>query len=181
MKVTFAIVAAISVMSFAPVEAQEQERSPSITSFDVLPQRIRPGQTVYVTDALMRETEGRLVRVSDTSITLLVQRTEREFPRPDVQQIARAGDSLGNGMAIGMGVFGGWALASMAANGCADAFGVGGCAALGGTMAGMGAGIGALIDYTMKGKTVVYRAKQGNVTATPVLIGSRGLGIAVRF
>ncbi|MEO8519961.1 MAG: hypothetical protein ABI603_01280 [Acidobacteriota bacterium] len=177
MKVTFAIVAAISVMSFAPVEAQEQEPSPSIASFDVLPQKLRPGQSVYVTDALMRETKGRLVRVSDTSITLLVQQAEREFPRPDVQQIARAGDSVANGMAIGMGAFGAWALAIDVAGDCFDAF----CMAMSGTMVGIGAGIGALIDYAIKGKTVVYRAKKENVTATPVLIGSRGLGIAVRF
>ncbi len=179
MKVTVAIVAAISVMSFAPVEAQEPERSPSITSsFDVLPQTIRPGQTVYVTDALMRETKGRLVRVSDTSITLLVQQAEREFPRLDVQQIARAGDSVANGMAIGMGVFGAWGLAASVADHC-----VGEAVCVAGTvgMVGIGAGIGALIDYAIKGKTVVYRAKQGNVTATPVLLGSRGLGIAVRF
>ncbi len=81
-------------------------------------------------------------------------------------------------MKIGMGVAGAWALAVSVADRCLDEAI---CLGASGMMVATGAGIGALIDYAIKGKTVVYRAKQGNVTATPVLLGSRGLGIAVRF
>ena len=49
-------------------------------------------------------------------------------------------------------------------------------------MAGIGAGVGALIDYSVKGKTLVYRQPATGMTVAPVLLqGQPGIGIAVRF
>lgn len=47
---------------------------------------------------------------------------------------------------------------------------------------GMGAGLGAVIDAAIKGKTVVYRSAQRSVTAHPIA-GPRQLGVrlALRF
>lgn len=158
-----------------------------IESFDTLPKRVRPGQTVYVTDALARQTEGRLVRLSDASMTLLVQGTEREFPRSDVRQVARRGDSLANGTAIGMGTVGGLVLLSALFADDPEVNDIdnpGAALAVGATvvMAGIGAGIGALIDQAVKGKTVIYRATPVTVTASPLFRpGGAGVAVALRF
>lgn len=49
-------------------------------------------------------------------------------------------------------------------------------------LAGMGLGIGAIGDWAVRGKTVVYLAPSGRVTVLPVLLRrDNGVGMAVRF
>ena len=137
-------------------------------------------------DTQGRETEGRLVRLSDTAVTLGVAGADRDFPRSELRQIARRGDSVRNGAMIGMGIFGAWGLVgvlnSSGGYSFTDEFGPGAAAVMVGAMAGIGAGIGALVDYAIKGKTVVYRTKPRNVTASPVVLhGGGGVRVAVRF
>ncbi len=180
-----AMMTAISALAFTPAAAQEPRADGddrTIGSFEELPERIRAGQTVFVTDGLDRQTEGRLVRLSDASITLVVQGIEREFPRAEVHQVSRRGDTVGDGAVIGLGVFGAWALASVAFGGGCEEAGAGPCLAAAGVMGGIGAGVGALIDYSIKGKTVVYRTKPVAVTATPLLLRrGAGVSVALRF
>ena len=159
---------------FGNVEAQ--------TSFEELPKKVKPGQKVYVTDPLARETEGTLVRLSDTSLTLLVRGAEREFARGDVEQVARRGDSLRNGMIIGSAVAGGLGLLSVLTDDCTEDFSAAACAGVVGLNAAFGAGVGALIDFGVKGKTVVYRTQGAVVSAAPLLLRTGGgVRLAVRF
>jgi hypothetical protein len=162
------------LFSFGNVEAQ--------TSFDELPRRVKPGQKVYVTDPLARETEGTLVRLSTTSLTLLVRGAEREFPRAEVESVSRRGDSVRNGMIIGMLVAGGLGLASVLTDDCSADFAAATCAGVVGLNAAMGAGVGALIDYGVKGKTLVYRSKRAAVSAAPLFLRTgAAVQLALRF
>jgi hypothetical protein len=147
---------------------------------------LKLGQTVYATDTQERETEGRIVRLSDTALTLHVAGTDRDFPRSELRQIARRGDSVRNGATIGMGIFAAWGLVgvlnSSGGYSYVDEFGPGAAAVMVGGIAGIGAGIGALVDYAIKGKTVVYRMNPRNVTASPVVLHrGGGVRVAVRF
>lgn len=145
--------------------------------------RVKPGQTVYVTDARSRETEGRLVSLSEAGITIDVKGESRNFMSDDVLGVARRGDSLLNGIAFGAAATGGFVLlATIPAGGCAEA-GAGGCAAALATAMGVGAAIGALVDGAIKGKTVVYQAPPSRgVRVSPVLTRSgAGVQLAIRF
>ncbi|MEN3340472.1 MAG: hypothetical protein V7647_4148 [Acidobacteriota bacterium] len=180
---------AFSLLCLAPAHAQEargQSESTEVGSFETLSDKVKPGQTVYALDTEGRETEGRLVRLSNTALTLRVAGADRDFPRSELTRLARRGDSVGNGAAIGMGIFAAWGLVgvlnSSGGYSYIDEFGPGAGAAVVGGMAGIGAGIGALIDYAIKGRTVVYRTQPPRVSASPVLLhGDRGIRLAVRF
>jgi hypothetical protein len=85
-----------------------------------------------------------------------------------------------------MAIFGAWGLVGVLESSqgysFADEFGPGAAAVMVGAMASIGAGIGALVDYAIKGKTVVYHTKPRNVTASPVVLhGGGGVRVAVRF
>ena len=188
-KSTAACVAiAIVFITAGRVEAQQQGTPrvrPNVT-FEELPSHIRAGQTIYVTDPQGREIKGQLVRLSAASMTLRGEHGEREFARAEIHQVARHGDSVANGTAIGMGVLGGWGLVGALRTddgvSCADVFGLGGCAALVGMTAAMGAGIGALIDYSIKGRTTVYQSAPQRISVSPFM-HPRGGGVRlmVRF
>ena len=181
--------AAFSLVCLVPAQAQEERGHPDSTevgSFETLPDKLKPGQTVYAMDTQGRETEGRLVRLSDTALTLRVEGADRDFARSELAQVARRGDSVSNGAKIGAGIFAAWGLVSVlqssGGDNAIDVFGPGVAAGVVGVMAGMGAGIGALVDYAIKGKTVVYRTKPRSVTASPVVLhGGGGVRVAVRF
>lgn len=183
MKKNLATITALWCLTLAPAAAQEPRKDPArraVGSFEALPERVRVGQTVYVTDTLARETAGSLVRLSDSAVTLLVQGAEREFPRAQVHQVARRGDSVGEGMAVGFLISSGLGLLTVL--GAADTVDSGGAAGGILAMGSIGAGVGALIDYAIKGRTVVYRAKPVGLTASPVLLrGGAGVRVAVRF
>jgi hypothetical protein len=181
--------AAFSLVCLVPAQAQEERGhsdSTEVGSFETLPDKLKPGQTVYAMDTQGRETEGRIVRLSDTALTLRVAGADRDFPRSELRQVARRGDSVRNGATIGMGIFAAWGLVgvleSSGGYSYIDEFGPGAAAVMVGGVAGIGAGIGALVDYAIKGKTVVYRSKPRNVTVSPVVLhGGGGVSVAVRF
>jgi hypothetical protein len=84
-------------------------------------------------------------------------------------------------LAIGERVFAGWMALSLAHADCSDVS-YEACAGATTAVIGIGAGIGASIDFAIKGKSVVYRAPHGPVSARPVFLeGGRGLGVALRF
>lgn len=181
---------AIALIMAAPVYAQQSrtnEGRRTIETFDTLSQRIRPGQTVYISGAAPGETEGRLISVSDASVTLLVQGSKREFLKDDIRLVARRGDSLKNGALIGMAVVAAWGLIGALITEDVESPGrlygeAPPALAVYGIVLGMGAGVGALVDAAVKGKTVVYRDTQRTISAQPmVLPGRLGLRVAVRF
>jgi hypothetical protein len=58
--------------------------------------------TVYVTDRSGQETRGKLLTITETSITIDVAGTPKTFASEDVSLIERRGDSLKNGAIAGM-------------------------------------------------------------------------------
>ena len=181
----------LTTLSFTSAHAQDlsKEKAPArdVEVFETLPKRVKPGATVYVSDAASGEIEGRLIRVSPASVTVLVQGTEREFLKDDLRQVARRGDSVKNGALIGMGVVGAWAVIGalvtedVETNDIDDP-GVAMALVVYPMVFGMGAGIGALIDAATKGRTVVYRSEQRTISARPIILPGRvGVGFAMRF
>jgi hypothetical protein len=73
-------------------------------SFLDLQQRLHPGSTVYVTDNAGTETKGTIVDVSASALVLDVNGIHRRLDRSSVQGVQRHGDSLWNGMLIGVAV-----------------------------------------------------------------------------
>src|SRR5262245_7607307 len=84
-----------------PVSAGAQQPVSTLTD---LWMRVRSGDRVFVTDAGGVETEGIFSRVSDASLSLVVDGQPRDVPSGSVREIARAGDSLKNGFFIGAAI-----------------------------------------------------------------------------
>jgi hypothetical protein len=160
----------------AAAEAQQP-----VSSFADLWMRLKSGDQVFVTDGSGQETAGVFAKVSDSSLSLLVEGQVRDVPSGDVREIAKQGDSLMNGFLIGAGI--GAVLEAAAFVDCDEALEEclhpAAAAAIGGLVFG---GVGALIDHFIKGRTVVFRVKstalrlrpglsvgQGQVTASLVL------------
>jgi hypothetical protein len=67
---------------------------------------VKPGRTLFVVDPSGRETQGRLVTLSPSSLTLDVKGRARTFTPADVALIERRGDSLRNGVIAGLAIGG---------------------------------------------------------------------------
>jgi hypothetical protein len=187
-----ALVGALSLASPAPCAAQEP-----VTLFSQLAGELKPGDTIWVTDANGRELKGKMGALEPGAITVR-GRGGRTLNRSDVRQVTvRRGDSVANGATIGLAV---GALAGLGA-------GIAGCAAypkddpLRGEaclmaiglfwMPGMAAGalVGVGIDALIPGKQVVlYRASGSNgasharLSISPVIAArTKGVAIAVSF
>ena len=175
-----ALVAALSLAAPAPCAAQEPVRD-----FSQLNTRLRPGDTIWVTDAQGREVKGRILSLSTDALTL-EGASRRSFGSPDVTAIQlRRNDSLGNGALIGLGVGGGLTLVACLVS--VESSDAGWCAAAAAVYGGIGAGIGVGIDALIPGKkTLAYRAPgstnaaRARVRVVPV-ITPRVKGLAVSF
>ena len=145
--------------------------------------RLKTGQRVYVLDPEQRETEGRLVSLTDSSLTIDVAGQPRVFTPDAIQRVARRGDTLYNGIAIGSGVVGGLYLISLTSTGCFDSESATLCLLVAGVGAGIGALVGAIVDFAIKGKTVVYESPvRRKPSIQPVLTrGGFGLRVSVVF
>jgi hypothetical protein len=158
-------------------------------SFAELASMVSVGQTITVTDAPGAEIKGRVAQLSPRSLTLAFDAATRDFAESEVRLIQqKRPDSLLNGTLIGAAVGAGVPLVLVAAFCAADE---GDCdwdgeaAALIAVYAGVGAGIGALVDYGVKGNKTVFLP--GDATKTSVRIaplldhGQRGVRVSVRF
>ena len=146
-----ALVGSIIIAACAPCAAQEPVRD-----FSQLNTRLRPGDTVWVTDVQGREVKGRIGTLSPDTLTLSSDEA-RSYAAADVRQMRqRRPDPLWNGAPIGFAVGGGRGL------GLGNFTGGGswGDAAFGALMIGaIGMGIGVGVDALIPGKRlVVYRA-----------------------
>jgi hypothetical protein len=147
-----AVLAVISLLlAFALAAAQEPVRD-----FSQLNTRLRPGDTVWVTDVQGREVKGRIGTLSPDTLTLSSDEA-RSYAAADVRQMRqRRPDPLWNGALIGFAVGGGLGLGLGNFSGSWSW----GDAAVGALMIGaIGMGIGVGVDALIPGKRlVVYRA-----------------------
>lgn len=73
-------------------------------SFLDLQERLHSGNTVYVTDTTGIETKGKVVEVSASALVLDVKGIHQRMDQGSVRHVQRQGDSLWNGMLIGVAV-----------------------------------------------------------------------------
>ena len=171
----------------APCAAQKP-----VTSFDQLNTRLKPGDTVWVTDAQGREINGTIETLGPDALTLKGDGTDA-FAARDVARVQRRErDSLVNGTLIGLGVGVGFAVAAYSKStaqereNCRTEYLL--CGFVMVAYAGLGAGIGAGIDALIPGKNAVvtYRAAApaggtaARVSLAPV-VTRRAKGVAVSF
>jgi hypothetical protein len=170
--------AALSLAMAVPAGAQE--------SFDKLPQKVRPGQTVIVVDQRGAEIKGKVEEVTDARLVVDYGRgvidpslpTSRAFTPADVSRVLKPGhlwDGAIKGAVIGMIPI----LVLAASDDCYDC-GWGPAVATTGLI---GAGIGIGIDALWGPKTV-YRSnvRASRVSLAPILGRERkGVAAAIRF
>jgi len=168
---------AVIVLLILPAPAAAQE---PVKSFDQLNSRLQVGETVWVIDAQGRETNGRIVELHDSSITL-DDPVRKAIPADRVREIRhRRPDSKWTGALIG---FGAGAVYGYVTEGH-DCGGDAECLAYPGLYGGLGMLIGAVVDGLIPGKKVaVYRA-QGAASARLSIapfVTPRAKGVAVSF
>ena len=176
--------AAISLfLAFALAAAQEPVRD-----FSQLNTRLKPGDTIWVTDAQGREVKGRIESLAPDSLGVDAGGF-RTFSAGEVSMIRlRQGDSLGNGALIGLAVGGlGVGLACLAGTeGQDEGWCLVGALAYGGIGAAIGVGIDALIPgkklvaYRAPGPAGSSEARHARLSIAPV-ITPRAKGVAVSF
>ena len=175
-----ALVGSIILGACDPCAAQDPVRD-----FSQLNTRLRPGDTIWVTDAQGREVKGRILSLGSDMLTL-DGAGARSFGSPDVTAIeVRRNDSLGNGALIGLGVGAGLALVACLAE--VEGSDAGWCAAVAAVYGGIGAGIGVGIDALIPGKKIAAYRAPASVAAPPArlsiapVITPRAKGVAVSF
>lgn len=139
---------------------------------DSLTGQLKSGDTVYLLDSASREITGVFGKMSDSTMTLMVNGELQDYSLTAIRQITRrGGDSLWNGFVVGalIGGVAGGASTQHAGAGIAGAIIYG--------------GIGALIDAVIDGRVVVYRASdRKSVAMTPfVSRDRRGVQVALKF
>ena len=171
------LVTATALAVPAPCAAQEPVRD-----FSQLNTRLKPGDTIWVTDGQGREVKGRINSLAPDSLGVDAGGF-RTFSAGEVSMIQlRQGDSLGNGALIGLAVGGvGTGLACLASTEGPDQDW---CLLAALVYGGIGAGIGVGIDALIPGKKrVAYRApgsSQARLSLAPV-ITPRARGAALSF
>lgn len=173
------LVIVLVAIVLSPLSAEAQA---PVDSLSDLWSRVRSGKTIFVTDASARELKGVLVKVTDEALTIRVNGQEEAIPSPTVRQVERRGDSLKNGFFLGAAAGAGFAAAAFANCDTAcrgeDAMPL---AVFVTTLTLEFGGIGALIDYAIPGRTVVYRAQSGaNIRIAPILLAAHR-GVQVQF
>ena len=149
-----------------------------LSSFDTLWSRVRNGDVVYVTDDRAQTTTGIFANASGSTLSMLVDGQMRDTALGDIRLIARRGDPVRNGVLIGVGV--GAGVSALTFVGCENAD----CALLPVIVvygALYGAGIGALVDFLIVGRTTVYRASGVKRVSFMPLVGRGRQGLSVVF
>jgi hypothetical protein len=176
----------VALFAGMPLVVAAQE---PVTSFDLLNTRLRPGDTVWVTDTQGLEIHGKIQSLSPRAVTLDAGGA-RTLAAADVSVIReRERDSVRNGTLIGLGVGGSlalaWCVGAVADDSGSERAGVE-CAEGLVVYAGLGTLLGAGIDAVIPGKMrVAYRAPgvtgasaTTRVSILPV-VARRTAGIAV--
>jgi uncharacterized protein YcfJ len=178
MRVGSSVLAAMSLVLAAAGPAAAQP-------FTELEGTLKPGETVFVTDASGAEVRGEVSGVQPSALRLRVDGIEREWALDDVREVHRRRDSAINGTIIGavaggvLGSVGGWMLGREFAN-------EGGkftgpfvtVLALG---AAGGAFVGNTIDLLIPGRTLLYRQSRAVVVSSLVSPIAQGVVFSLRF
>jgi hypothetical protein len=134
--------------------------------------KVKSGDTVYVLDRSSREITGVFGKLSDSTLTLMVNGDLRDFPLDDIRQLTRrGGDPLWNGIFVG-------ALIGGVGSGAASQdikLAISGAVLYG--------AVGAVVDKLVEGRVVIYRAAGAkSVAVLPLLEGRRrGVRVSLRF
>ena len=138
---------------------------PSDSDYSNVTRRLSPGDTVFITTHTEGEIRGRLVRMSPEAIVVAGDHGERSVASRDIGWIEKRGDPVWMGTLIGAGLFG-FAMMGAAGASCSPDCGtqVPAAMALG---IGVGAAAGALIDWMIPGRTLVYGKRSNDRTAVP--------------
>jgi hypothetical protein len=146
------------------------------------------GDKVTVTDTMGREMQGTIAQLSSSSLALMVGRTQTEFSEADVETVSRR-DSRWNGTLWGLGV--GGALGAWVDRGLVKEYGrediaVGESVEFIATAAGVGAGIGFVVDALIKGQRVIYSKSRTSASRNATVLAlwvtrRRGIGVSLRF
>jgi Outer membrane protein beta-barrel domain len=154
---------AISSLLIAALVVTEAERlQPPANPQPPAPVQVSAGERIEVRGQ-QKSVRGRFEALTGDELILWAEGTRIRLPLQSVQRIDRVGDSLLNGTAIGAAIGGGSALALMAKacsnTNCSDtSSNLDPRFTLLGTL--LGAGVGALVDAAMEGRTTIFRAGQ---------------------
>jgi len=183
------ILAAGAALLVLPALAGAQE---PVKSFDQLNTRLKPGDTVYITDAQGREIKGKIREFGPSALTL-DSGTAAIFQADAVRLIVeRKPRPIGRGALWGLGIGAavGIALGIAVVASCNDGDECAGAILVGaGLFGGIGAGTGAVIGALIPGKKqAVYRApgaagaSSARFSLAPVITPARkGVAVSVRF
>jgi hypothetical protein len=150
-----------------PIEARAQLVA---TSFDELRPLLKPGERIEITDSNGRLARGRVVELSPAALDVLIRESQsegrdalaaqRRFAELDIRQIQiEHRDSLWNGTLIGLGTAAlpGMATIAYGLQATRDGYTTGPeVAGAGLIFLGIGAGVGALVDASIHGRTTVF-------------------------
>ena len=136
------------------------------------PPGLRVGElsTVFVRDQAGQETKGKLLRLDDRALVILVDGTPREFELSRVSRVQKRGDSLRNGALIGSAI--GFGLGFLV-GGLSDCYaaseycGAGPRTAFVLTSTAVYGLLGAGIDALIQGRTTLYRGPSAIAVSHP--------------
>ena len=161
-------------------------------TFDDLRAEGHRGEIVYVTDQEGTKVKGRVVRISASSIDLLVNDGSREWPVSDVARITQRRGHAGRGALVGLAFGAGLGALLAFTDGNCQNFGYQGCGRddaeaalfLAALFGGIGAGAGAAIGAAIRPEHVLYAAPSppsAHVFELRVAPGVIGLRAQLRF
>ena len=162
---TWMILLAAAAVLVVPAIASAQE---PVKSFDQLNTRLKPGDSIWVTDASGREIRGRILNLSAASVQIDSDGQPLDLPVARVATIKEhPKDSLRNGVLWGASV--GFLIGAMSCAlnpDCAEEGGAGVSVLFGVMGAAAGAGVGAGVDAAIRGpKLVVYQSSPSGPAA----------------
>jgi len=173
---------------FAPALSSAQEPAHSLQE---LQSDLKTDDTVRVTETDGKSVQGKIERISDTSLKLKANGVSREFREPQIVSVRKQyRDSIRNGLIAGA-VLGGIAGAVLGAvvsdafcDGCGNNRG-GGALAFAALGAGVGAGTGALGDWLKTSQRTVYtmpRTSGLRINISPIASKkTKSVAVAFRF
>ena len=150
------------------------------------------GEIVYVTDQEGTKVKGRVVRISASSIDLLVNDGSREWPVSDVARITQRRGHAGRGALVGLAFGAGFGAFLAFTDGNCQHYGYEGCGRddaeaalfLAALFGGIGGGAGAAIGAAIRPERVLYAAPSppsAYVFELRVAPGVIGLRAQLRF
>ena len=160
-------------------------------TFDDLRAESHHGETVYVTDLAGATTKGRVLRISASSIALIVKNQTREWPASEVTWITQRRGHAGRGALIGLavGAISGVLIVTVDPVCRSNPQARWGCGAddalfLAALLGGIGTGAGAAIGAAIRTERVLYAAPSppsAHVFELGVAPGAIGLHAQLRF